>query len=105
MPENKCEYLGCSLDGLDKNLKELKSDVSKIMEGQEKIIELMVSVKFIGDSFTEFKSICSKEREQIFSRIRDIEQGYVSKRDLVLYSIIVGSLFTFLNFILRFVVK
>jgi len=105
MSSNKCEYLGCSLDGFDKDLKELKSDVSKIMEGQEKIIELMVSVKFIGDSFTEFKNICNKEKEQIFNRIRELEQGYVSKRDLVLYSIIVGSLFTFLNFILRFIIK
>jgi len=105
MPENKCEYLSYSLESLDKDLKELKKDVAKIMEGQEKIIELMVSVKFIGDSFNEFKNICGKDKDNIFNRIRSIEQEYVSKKDMVLYSIIVGSLFTLLNFVFKFMLK
>lgn len=88
-------YDFCPYPSLRDDICQIKDDIRSINTEQKKIIEVMTDIKYLRENIHDIK----KENVNIFERLRNVEIGKVSKRDVYTIAAVLGVIISVLNFI------
>lgn len=95
---SQCNFPSCSLSGDVKELKDSMRTLIDISSDQKVIFE---TVKNSSENLDKLAYRNDKEHDEVFHRLREIEQGHVTKKDITIIMGIFGVVMALVQFIIQ----
>lgn len=89
----------CPIGNVNNELSKLEKRVEKIDSKQDKLIEVVADIRFLREAIQEIKTVDHCEHDEIFKRLRIVENEKISRRDVGLIVAILTVILGFMNFI------